>query len=825
MRPVEAARPGTIARDSRADRLDALIDAAGQRAIALVAPPGYGKSQALQRLRRRAITHEHRVALLDGRALSGVADLAAALAQPVDDAQEPLAQLDDLVSGTKEPLTILIDNADRLTPAMATLLDAYLADQRTECRLVLAGRSLPEELQLDRHRAYGRIRIFDVGIMGFRQMEALELINHAQGSDASLRDAVDLATYADDWPVAVDLAARGDDEEGASGERLGWLARAVPEWLDEHVYAELSPDQRSLLHGISILADDALDTELVAATCEIDDAAAALADIARRTPLVRADRSGGYRLRPFARTYLQRRMTTAAGKARRQHLRAARFFHTRGEPSRAIPHALAAQRADLTRDWMTQALRDAVGRGNMADAVAWLQNLSPRDQPLRDVDTIVWAIWALAVGGFTDRARLWLIELSQAEREPRLDAHERGIVETLLASIDDDVDRGLAQMAPFLNAGDGGLALPMAGLRANCLRWINQQVGSEMADPIAPTGAAIAEVEPQEVYRHCMMAFRYANVLLDRGRSQEALRFLEPARAVAEAQGVPSSMPLQIVSSALAAARRQHGDGISARLALAACDRDASRLAIPDVLWLARSTTARLAADEGDWGEALAVLAGLEDEARSRSLPRLVALSLAETARVVVRAGELKSLEPLLIRLRDVHDAASNLGSVQERLVQLAANIGIGHAALALEQGTTARIALQAAAKLAATHRRHHDLAEITLLLDRIEPAGSTAVHIDEADRRRLLRDVGQLREHKSASVQVAQAQPVPILTAKETEIIELLSAGLSNKRIAAAMLVSAETVKWHLKNIFNKLDVHDREHVIAYAREHVVRR
>lgn len=825
MRTVDAARPAIAGRDSRADRIDALIDAAGHRAIALVGPPGYGKSEALQRLRRRAITQEHRVALLDGRTTSGFSDLAAALAQHADDIQAPLTQLDDLVSGVKEPLTILIDNADHLVPDLATLLDAYLEDQRTECRLVLAGRALPEEFRIDRHRAYGRILVLGAGVLGFRQMEALERIGRAHGGEASLRDAVDLATYADEWPVAVDLALAGYEERGQSGDRIGWLARSVTDWLDDHVHAGLSADQRSLLHGISILADDALDTRLVAATCEIDDAAAALSDIARRTPFVRVERGGGYRLRPFARTYLERRITPAAGKARRQHLRAARFLHARGEPSLAIPHALAAQRADLTREWMAQALRDAVGRGNMTDAVAWLQNLSPRDQPLRDVDTIVWAIWALAVGGFTDRARLWLVELSQADRGPRVDAHERAIVETLLASIDDDVDRGLAHMAPFLEAGDAGLAPPMAGLRANCLRWINQQVGSEMADPIAPATGTVPAVEPQEVYRHCMMAFRYANVLLDRGRSQEALRFLEPARIVAEAQGGPTSMPLQIVSAALAAARRQHDDGIAARLALAACERDAARLAIPDVLWLARSTTARLAADEGDWGGALDVLAGLEGEARSRSLSRLVALSLAETARIAVRAGETRSLEPLLTRLRDVHDAVGDLGPVQARLVQLAANIGIGHAALALEQIAITRVALEAAAKLAATHRRHHDLAETTLLLNRIDPVGRTPVHIDDADRRRLLRDLGQLRESQSVSTQTAPAQPVPVLTAKETEIIELLSTGLSNKRIAAAMLVSAETVKWHLKNIFNKLDVHDREHVIAYAREYVVRR
>jgi LuxR family maltose regulon positive regulatory protein len=438
---------------------------------------------------------------------------------------------------------------------------------------------------------------------------------------------------------------------------------------------------------------------------------------------------------------------------------------------------------------------------------------------------MLWAIWALAVGGFTDRARLWVIELSQNDREPMLGEHERAIVETLLASIDDDVDRGLAHMAPFLDAGDAGLTPPMAGLRANCLRWINQQVGAGLADPVAPPDEVIQEIGAQEVYRYCMTAFRHANILLDRGRSHEAIRFLEPARAVAEKQGGPASVPLQIVSSALAFARRQHGDGIAARLALAACRHDAARLAIPDVLWLTRSTTARLAADGGDWPDALNVLSGLEAEARGRALPRLVALSLADSARILVRAGRQHCMEAPLMRLQEVHGAAGALGPVQQRLVRLAADIGIAHAASALGQTSVAEAALEEAWSLAALHRRRHDLAEISLLSAHVARSDRVADAIDESDRRRLLQDIGQRGAPQGATIATPASVPIPALTAKETEIIELLSAGLSNKRIAEAMLVSAETVKWHLKNIFNKLDVHDREHVIAYARDFVARR
>ena len=57
------------------------------------------------------------------------------------------------------------------------------------------------------------------------------------------------------------------------------------------------------------------------------------------------------------------------------------------------------------------------------------------------------------------------------------------------------------------------------------------------------------------------------------------------------------------------------------------------------------------------------------------------------------------------------------------------------------------------------------------------------------------------------------------LLTSKETEILGLLSNGLSNKLIARSMDISDETVKWHLKNLFSKLNAGTRRHAVDRAR------
>lgn len=59
---------------------------------------------------------------------------------------------------------------------------------------------------------------------------------------------------------------------------------------------------------------------------------------------------------------------------------------------------------------------------------------------------------------------------------------------------------------------------------------------------------------------------------------------------------------------------------------------------------------------------------------------------------------------------------------------------------------------------------------------------------------------------------------PEPILTTRECDILDLVSRGLSNKEIARQLDISAETVKSHLKNTFEKLDVQRRAQAVLIA-------
>ena len=71
-----------------------------------------------------------------------------------------------------------------------------------------------------------------------------------------------------------------------------------------------------------------------------------------------------------------------------------------------------------------------------------------------------------------------------------------------------------------------------------------------------------------------------------------------------------------------------------------------------------------------------------------------------------------------------------------------------------------------------------------------------------------------------SASRAARAPRVFPELTGREAEILELIARGRTNEEIAAQMVLSLKTVRNHVSNIFNKLQVADRAQAILRARE-----
>jgi DNA-binding NarL/FixJ family response regulator len=55
-------------------------------------------------------------------------------------------------------------------------------------------------------------------------------------------------------------------------------------------------------------------------------------------------------------------------------------------------------------------------------------------------------------------------------------------------------------------------------------------------------------------------------------------------------------------------------------------------------------------------------------------------------------------------------------------------------------------------------------------------------------------------------------------LTAREVEILKMLATGMANKQIAYKLKISEKTVRNHVSNMYEKLDIYDRAQAVLYA-------
>ena len=269
----------------------------------------------------------------------------------------------------------------------------------------------------------------------------------------------------------------------------------------------------------------------------------------------------------------------------------------------------------------------------------------------------------------------------------------------------------------------------------------------------------------------------------------------------------------------------------------------------------------RAAALRGDRARAMSLLNRAERLSWERGWGVVVAMMLVERTRVLLadgNIGEALALQPAFEELHAKHPAGISCSSTQIHTWNMvskglidAASDNLEEAATSLSQAfdglmvTDDRfIALRVGIDLAVLHSRLGSADKAHELLKRLMTWGAEAnmpSFVLDHDRRIVpillqARDAGvfdedggcaEVRQRIARAVARAlacdkskptAARPRDELTARERSIVEFIARGRSNKEIARELGVAPETIKTHLKRIFQKLSAESRAQAVVRA-------
>lgn len=853
----------------------------GDTPVALVqAPAGFGKTSLLAQWRREHLAQGRVVAWLSAQPQDNTTRLVQGLALAVRvgagrpgfghtllEAQAPpglegitlwLAELAQSAMDT----VLVIDEADRLPESTREALAYLLRNTPPNLRVVVAARA-DCQLGIDDLIAYGLCRVVGPAQLRFQLDETLALVRARFGQRIDRDDAARLHELTEGWPLGLQLAlsvmAAGSDPRSEIAAMVA-QGGALRDRFVHLLLANLAPDDTGFLTRIALL--DHLHPALCAHVTQDDAAGERLARLARDTPVLAAGEASDWlRLHTLARDELRHRFARLPlDEQAALQARAAAWLAEHGLLEDAARHALAAGQRETAYDLAERSLYESLmSRGRQDAVLDWLARL-PADALDCRPRLLLAAAWSLALSERHDEAARYIDRLLALPGDDAALRCECALIQSGAAIYADDPDRFAALHDPWaqapplvdplllqVHANRSAFRTLLEGQPALARRRLQQA-------PRGESGAASAYLSRWADFVAGLSYLWEGQVLL-------AEQLLRPTLARAEAELGRRSPFTCMLAAVLAAAlwERQQPDEVAALLAnrLDVLERGA----LPEAVLLGFRTMARVAGAEGAEHRALALLAALDAVGVARRLPRLRVASLADQVRLHARRFRVETCRALCQQIDALlAEPDTPGGRLWRHPVALLREVAQGHAAIAAQDWRRASDALaRAGAGAQAVHmgRLHIEMLALRAwVLDRLgepalpllrEAADLAATYgllrvFDDAHpalgdwARQALPGLGGAAPRPGASgsgpdplaaplrvpqapLPKAKSTPSMVLTPKEREVLELAARNLSNKEIGLAMQVGEETIKWHMKNLFAKLDAGTRKQVVQRAR------
>lgn len=766
------------------------------------------------------------------------------------------------IAENAHPTVVILDNAERISdPDLIELCDYLLHNLPPNLQIVIGTRSRLQLAAADL-LAHGNLRQITAKQLQFDLEEIFSLLSQRLGNKANMGLAARLHDLTEGWPLGLQLAVTALEQAGDPEQALQSFSSFGDEATQQLLsgfLAHLPPALGDLVLRCSLL--DALHPDLCARITDNPEAAQALEQLRGQTPLLNAvEGSDWLRLHPLVREYLRNRAESSLSAFEQQeiHRRAWHWLAAHGDAEQAARHALAAGHKHEAFALIAENLYDSCMReGHYGTVAEWLGRL-PESEIFQHPQLRLTAGWQAALGGDWKRAGHYVKSLVEPPTpDPQLYREALAILAVGYSRAERlDEARQYIDAYPA-DAPDSLASRSMVHIKAfSALFSGNTEEARHLLMSLPDDEHFFA----QRVFHDRSLGHIY----LWEGRPILAEAAVRRRHAQCERVAGRRNELTMTLAAVLACACWERDARAEARALLAFRFDMNGRSG--GIMWSERSylTLASIAAAEGDEPRAFALLEGLSGIGSSQGILSTRLLSLTERIRLHAsrqRSGQCTALLANLEQLFNAEVPATPLNL--HPLLRLYRALAHAYSAFCSSQPEDTQPWLEAAWPLAQQLNRGREMVQILALqgvlaerrgespddrlnaaLGRAESGGQVRVFAD------TLPDVVELIERWSANgsasasinpafiqqvidaarptdneaAPAAPATPLPaaasaFLTPKESEVLQLLASGLPNKRIAATLGLSSETIKWHMKKLFTKLNAGNRQHAVDRAR------
>ncbi|WP_326539203.1 LuxR C-terminal-related transcriptional regulator [Pseudorhodoferax sp.] len=793
-----------------------------------------------------------------------------------DDAAERLAvALAQGLAAHPRDLVLVVDDADRLAdPAALDLLQWLLDHAGAQLHIALVSRA-PVPLSLGRLRSRSQTLELGWRELRFSLAETAQWLTAVHGA-ADARGAKALHAATDGWATGLQLLAGSAPPPAADGARPAAPrnAQALARYFEQQVLARLAADECALL--VCVAPCNRFCAPLCAALADRPDGLVqALALLARLeaqnlfvVPVEQAGPAPWYRLHPLLREALQARFDAWAPERQRAvHGRAWRWFRDHGQLDEAVRHAVRAGEAAQAAELVERGAQALFLRGERRTLFALLRLLPAEQVAARPL----LRIWMLRSQLFMREFEACARGIAALEQElPAADAVRRFQLAMLRATlcVHRDDSAGALRLLPQLAQMPDGVDPVARGGRNNILSWLHMHQGAfeearrvqQDAPVLLVDGMPLVGTAGGSLQGRCLVGLSYAF----EGQMTHAERIYRAVAAQAEQAGKACIDTYHLAIALLGDVLYELNEVQQACALLEDKVDVLERITIPDAVLRVLRLLSAAHWQAGHRLEAFAYLERLQAYAVRFGLDRLLAYSLADQAQHHLLLDETMAAQAVLARLDavDARHAQAGQGALRE-IHEVAERARVG---LAVAQGDFAGAAARLQALVARCEAHGHQRMAAHLLVRsaavdarRGQPAASRLKLADALRRghrlgllRSLLdadplarRMIGELlasgtldpvQAFYAGRLQASQpgVPPQPAaagarpgagpgaeaFSEREAEVLRLLAQAMPNKKIARALGLSPETVKWYLSRLYAKLQVAGRDEAVARVRD-----